>query len=123
MDFTKQKTQEKIRSLLGDKTINCVMSDMAPNATGVRCLDQQTIMNLCYEVLRFAIQMSAEDATLLIKVWDNSEVKKFERHLLQYYNKCKYLKPIASRCDSAEKFLLARGFIGSEEAKKIQVSF
>lgn len=118
MDFIKPKTQEKIRNLIGDKKINCIMSDMAPNATGVRFLDQEKIMNLCYDVLRFAIQMSAKDGSLLIKVWDNGEVKKFERVLLQYYNTCKYMKPNASRVDSSEKFLLARGFIGSEKAKK-----
>lgn len=122
MDFTKPKTQEKIRNLIGDKKINCVMSDMAPNATGVRSLDQENIMNLCYDVLRFAIQMSAKNASLLIKVWDNGEVKKFEGALLQYYDTCKYLKPNASRNDSAEKFLLARGFIGSEKEKQLDVT-
>lgn len=122
MDFTKPETQQEIRSLIGDKKINCIMSDMAPNATGVRSLDQDKIMNLCYDVLRFAIQMSAEDASLLIKVWDNGEVKKFEGALLQYYKTCKYLKPNASRSDSAEKFLLARGFKGSEKAKQLELT-
>lgn len=118
-DFTSPKTQEQVRNLLGDKKINCVLSDMAPNATGVRSLDQDKIMELCYNVLRFAVQMSAEDACLLVKIWDNGDVKKFESVLLQYYGTVKSLKPNASRSDSAEKFLLARGFIGLDKVKEL----
>lgn len=92
---------------------------MAPNATGVRSLDQDKIMDLCRDVLRFAIQMSAVDACLLVKVWDNGSVGKFEDLLLNYYNSVKSIKPNASRGDSSEKFLLAKGFIGIEKLKQL----
>lgn len=85
---------------------------MAPNATGVRSLDQDKIMDLCYNVLRFAISMSAENASLLVKVWDNGHIKKFEETALRYYKSIKHIKPDASRSDSAEKFLLAKDFCG-----------
>lgn len=92
---------------------------MAPNATGVRSLDQDKIMNLVYNVLQFALQMSAEDACLLVKVWDNGDIKEFESVLLKFYASVKHIKPNASRSDSAEKFLLARGYIGFEKAKEL----
>lgn len=114
-DFTDVKTQNKIRELLDGRQVNCVLSDMAPNATGVRCLDQERIMDLCYNVLRFAILMSAENASLLVKIWDNGNVKKFEETVLRYYKTFKHIKPDSSRGDSAEKFLLAREFIGLEK--------
>lgn len=110
MDFTDAKTQDRIKELLNGRSVDCVLSDMAPNATGVRCLDQDKIMDLCYTVLQFAIQISAENASLLVKIWDNGNVKKFEEILLRYYKSIKHLKPEASRCDSAEKFLLAKNF-------------
>lgn len=110
MDFTDIKTQERIKELLNGRKIDCILSDMAPNATGVRCLDQEKIMDLCYNVLQFAIQMSAENASLLVKIWDNGDVKKFEENVLRYYKTIKHIKPEASRDDSAEKFLLAKNF-------------
>lgn len=114
MDFTDAKTQNRIKELLNERKVDCVMSDMAPNASGVRSLDQDKIMDLCYNVLRFAIQMSAENANLLVKIWDNGQVKKFEEVALRYYKSMKHIKPDASRGDSAEKFLLAKGFCGIE---------
>lgn len=85
---------------------------MAPNASGIRCIDQEKIMELCYNVLRFAILMSSENASLLVKIWDNGNVKKFEETALRFYQTVKYVKPEASRSDSAENFLLAKGFLG-----------
>lgn len=111
-DFTSTKTQDRIRELLDGRKVDCVLSDMAPNASGVRCIDQEKIMDLCYNVLRFAILMSTENASLLVKIWDNGQVKKFEETALRFYKSIKYIKPEASRSDSAENFLLARGFLG-----------
>ncbi|EDS30738.1 ribosomal RNA large subunit methyltransferase J [Culex quinquefasciatus] len=113
-DFTRTESQDKIRSLLGEKRIDCVLSDMAPNATGVRSLDQENIITLCYSVLRFAILMSSPNASLLMKVWDNGEVPALEKNIQRYYQQVKRIKPRASRADSAENFVLARGFVGVE---------
>lgn len=91
---------------------------MAPNATGVRTLDQDKIMDLVYNVLRFAILMSSENASLLVKIWDNGNVKKFEETALRYYKSIKQIKPDASRGDSAERFLLAKEFKGLPNVTK-----
>ncbi|KAH8394518.1 hypothetical protein KR215_002746 [Drosophila sulfurigaster] len=113
MDFTTQLAQKRLRESLAGRQVNCVLSDMAPNATGVRMLDQESITNLCHEVLRFALAMSAPQANLVIKIWDNGDVPKLERDILCYYEKLKRVKPRASRGDSSEHFLLAKGFKGA----------
>ncbi|XP_058116104.1 rRNA methyltransferase 2, mitochondrial [Anopheles ziemanni] len=115
-DFLRKETQDKIRTSLGDRRIDCVLSDMAPNATGIRVLDQENITTLCYSVLRFAILMSSPNATLLMKVWDNGDVPKLEKSILEYYRTVKRVKPRASRDDSSENFILARGFLGVESS-------
>ncbi|XP_053695964.1 rRNA methyltransferase 2, mitochondrial [Sabethes cyaneus] len=115
MDFTKPETHNKIRSLLDNRQLDVVLSDMAPNATGVRSLDQENIMTLCYSVLRFAILMSSPNASLLMKAWDNAEVSTLEKNIQKYYRMVKRIKPNASRSDSAEIFVLARGFAGVEQ--------
>lgn len=111
-DFTQKQTHDKIRDLLNGRTVDCVLSDMAPNATGVRCLDQEKIMELCYNVLQFAIHMSSDNASLLVKIWDNGDSKKFIDIAKRYYNIVKYIKPEASRSDSAENYILAKEFKG-----------
>uniref|UniRef100_A0A182RYP5 rRNA methyltransferase 2, mitochondrial n=1 Tax=Anopheles funestus TaxID=62324 RepID=A0A182RYP5_ANOFN len=113
-DFLRKETQDKIRTSLGDRRVDCVLSDMAPNASGIRALDQENITTLCYSVLRFAILMSTPNASLLMKVWDNGDVPKLEKSILEYYQTAKQVKPRASRDDSAENFILARGFVGIE---------
>lgn len=111
-DFTTKETQDKIKKLLNEKKVDCVLSDMAPNSSGIKCLDQQVIMDLCHSVLQFAIEMSAPNGVLLVKVWENGEVNQFEKLCLNYYESVKAVKPNASRADSAEKFILAKGFRG-----------
>ncbi|CAD7093383.1 unnamed protein product [Hermetia illucens] len=115
MDFTLPTAQEKIRSILAGKQINCVLSDMAPNATGVRLLDQENITRFCYSVLKFAVSMAAANSNLVVKVWDNAEVPKLEADMLRFYDNVKRIKPRSSRSNSSEFFLLGRGFKGTEK--------
>lgn len=107
-DFTQESTQQKVIELLEGKRLNCVLSDMAPNATGVRQLDQENIMVLCNSVLEFALKMSAPKASLLMKIWDNGDAQKFIRRLEGYYEVVRTIKPMSSRNDSTEKFILAK---------------
>lgn len=111
-DFTKPDIQQKIQSILGDRRVDCVLSDMAPNATGVRSLDQENITKLCYTVLRFAALVSSIDASLLMKLWNNGDISQLEKQMLRFYKKVKFIKPAASRSDSAEVFVLGKGFLG-----------
>lgn len=89
-----------------------MISDMAPNATGVKVLDKENILVLCYSVLRFGVLMSAEGASLLVKLWDSGDVSKLEKDVGRFYETVKRVKPLSSRSDSAELFILARGFKG-----------
>lgn len=121
MDFKSQQTQEKLKVLLGDNKANVVLSDMAPNASGIRSLDYDNIMELATSVFHFAREISAENGSLLIKVWENPEVKKLQDSILEHYERCKSVKPQASRSDSAEKFLLARGFRNTSLKSSIKI--
>lgn len=97
--------------------MDCVLSDMAPNASGVRSLDQDKIMDLCYKVFEFAITVSSANACLLVKTWESGDVSKFERDLLQFYSHVKFIKPKASRGDSSEKFILATKFLDGKKTE------
>ncbi|XP_023019317.2 mitochondrial rRNA methyltransferase 2 [Leptinotarsa decemlineata] len=114
MDFTQSNVQDTILNLLDGRKVDAVLSDMAPNATGVHAMDNENIVKLCYSVLRFALPVSKPNATLLVKAWQCEEFKKFESNMARFYEKVRVVKPNSSRSDSAEVFLLGRNFKGIE---------
>jgi 23S rRNA (uridine2552-2'-O)-methyltransferase len=112
MDFTSVKTQETLCKLLEGNKVDVVLSDMAPNASGVRHIDHYNIMLLAYCALKFALQMNKVDGMFLVKVWDGAKSQQFQQNLLKFYNSVKVVKPDATRDESTEQFFLARGFKG-----------
>ncbi|KAL0841387.1 hypothetical protein ABMA28_015082 [Loxostege sticticalis] len=112
MDFSTIDAHDKVVEALGGKKVDVVLSDMAPSATGVKELDKDRIIGLCYMAIRFAALVSRIDGNLLFKVWDGKEVPILEMDLERFYKNIKILKPKASRSESSEKFILARGFRG-----------
>ncbi|CAH1171207.1 unnamed protein product [Phaedon cochleariae] len=117
MDFTDPISQKLLLDHLGGRKADAIVSDMAPSATGMRQLDTENIIKLCYSVLRFALQVSKPDGSLLVKLWQCHELKKLELDMALFYGNVKIVKPQSSRSDSAEIFLLGRRFKG---AKPIQ---
>nr|XP_045594871.1 rRNA methyltransferase 2, mitochondrial-like isoform X2 [Procambarus clarkii] len=67
-DFTQKETHQEILNILQGRKIDVVLSDMAPNASGIKELDHENIITLAYSALTFAIQHSALDATFLCKL-------------------------------------------------------
>ncbi|XP_011874396.1 PREDICTED: rRNA methyltransferase 2, mitochondrial [Vollenhovia emeryi] len=112
MDFTKPKTQETLSELLRGDKVDIVLSDMAPNASGMREIDHDNIMLLAYAALRFALQISKAQGSLVVKVWDGGKAPQFEENLSKFYSSVRVVRPDATRDESTEKFFLARGFKG-----------
>lgn len=123
-DFTSPETLQKICNLLakqfdpehGDKDIpvsqaqvDIVLSDMAPNSTGMHDVDHPRIMGLVRQALKFAIENGAPGSHFITKIWDGHETQKLEKELEQCYHKVGRLKPPSSRGDSAEVFLFGKG--------------
>lgn len=111
-DFTKEETQEKIKSLLDGKAINVVLSDMAPNATGIKDVDNENIVTLCFWTLQVAVTLSEVGAALVMKLWQCGQQKRLEETANKFYKSVKIAKPDSSRSDSAEIFLVCREFKG-----------
>lgn len=112
-DFTQSETQQQLIGILQSKKVDIVLSDMAPNASGTKVLDHESIVVLAYSALRFAIQHSALEATFLCKIWDGYKRKKLVTDMEKFYKSVKIVKPPSSRGDSSEIFLLGRSFRGN----------
>ncbi|VDK70607.1 unnamed protein product [Litomosoides sigmodontis] len=110
-DITTQKTHENIKQLLNGRSVDVVISDMAPNPTGDKGVDHERILSLCETVLELCVKKSviplAKNGTLLCKIWDGQRREEFIEHLKQHFGRVHTVKPKASRDHSAEIYLLA----------------
>ncbi|XKL60933.1 hypothetical protein PGB90_007990 [Kerria lacca] len=111
-DFTTSETQNKIINLLNGEKVDVVLSDMAPNASGIKSLDHEKLIEMAYNVLKFAVINSKVNSNCLIKFWAGGRLTEIENDMRRFYSNVKYIKPDASRSDSAEIYLLARFFKG-----------
>ena len=118
-DFTLVKNQEKILKVLGTDSLkfDAVLSDMAPNASGQRQLDQDRIINLSYLALRFALLHSYKGANFVTKVWTGPGVDNLANDVQKYYTNFERVKPKSSRKESGEIYLVGRDFKGIKEMK------
>lgn len=114
-DFTSPFTQAKLLTWLDGRQADCVLSDMAPNSSGQKYLDHTRIIKLVTRFIPFAIQVLKPGGIMLAKIWDGNETEDLVKRLNQYFTKIHYMKPDASRDDSAEKYIVCMGFKGDIE--------
>ncbi|XP_071961502.1 rRNA methyltransferase 2, mitochondrial-like isoform X2 [Antedon mediterranea] len=107
---TEKQNQSQIISCLGDKMADCLISDMAPNATGIKDLDHENIVCLASEVFAFAASILKQDGIMLCKIWDGYLYGNLKTNLEKSFTNCKIVRPDASRKESSELFILAKGY-------------
>lgn len=109
-DFIKKDIQELIYQKLNGKKVDLVLSDMAPNTSGISSLDHDLSINLVKTACDFAIKVLKCGGDLLIKVFQGKEMQEMIKSLQNNFREIKIIKPQASRMRSREIFVLARGF-------------
>jgi 23S rRNA (uridine2552-2'-O)-methyltransferase len=116
VDFLDEAAPERLRQILGGKA-DVVLSDMAANTTGHRQTDHLRIMALAEAAAQFAREVLAPGGSFLCKVLQGGTEAALLAELKRDFESVKHVKPPASRADSAELYLLARGFRGSAAAR------
>ncbi|CAG5129039.1 unnamed protein product [Candidula unifasciata] len=109
-DFTVKETQCKITEILQGQLADVILSDMAPRATGLKSHNHDIIVGLCFSVLRFSLNVLKEGGTLVCKLWMGGDQPRLENAMNSVFDNVRFVKPDASRDDSAEVFILGRGF-------------
>ena len=109
-DFTEEIVLEKLMQSLGDRRVDVVLSDMAPNMSGNRSIDQPRAMYLCELALDFARQTLNPGGSFFVKTFQGEGFDTFFRGLRADFSDLKTRKPNASRSRSRETYLLATGF-------------
>jgi 23S rRNA (uridine2552-2'-O)-methyltransferase len=107
-DFREEAVLRELEQLLGGRTVDLVLSDMAPNVTGIDSADQVGQLHLCELALEFSRQHLRTGGDFLTKVFQGEGFEVFLKQLRQDFESVTIRKPKASRPRSREVYLLAR---------------
>jgi 23S rRNA (uridine2552-2'-O)-methyltransferase len=111
LDFLSDGADEKVKEWLGGKA-DVVMSDMAAASSGHKQTDHLRIVALCEAAAQFAFDVLEPGGTFVAKVLSGGAEGGLQTVLKQRFDSVANVKPPASRSDSSEKFVVARGFRG-----------
>ena len=109
-DFTEQAIYEQCMQVLNSRSVDLVISDMAPNLSGIRVSDQVRGIYLAELCRDLAFQVLKPGGILLIKIFQGESINEFKRSLAEHFQKIMTRKPEASRKNSREFYILASGF-------------
>ncbi len=113
-DFTRESGLAAIRTALDGRKADLILSDMAPNMTGIAVSDQARTMDLAELTRDFALLHMQRDGALLVKIFQGAGYDEYLKSLRREFQKVVVRKPDASRDESAEQYLLARGLKATE---------
>lgn len=108
-DFGSKPGLAAVEAALGGGKADVVLSDMAPNLTGIAVSDQARTMELAELARDFALLHLKSDGALLVKIFQGSGYDEYLKSLRSEFRKVVVRKPGASRDESAEQYFLARG--------------
>lgn len=115
-DFTEDSVLEQLLQNIGSRKADLVMSDMAPNISGIRAVDQPRSMLLVELALDLAQNVLRPQGDLLMKVFQGEGFDEILKQLRHHFKKVVTRKPKASKPKSREVYLLARSYKGLGES-------
>ena len=109
-DFTDNAVFEELLERIGDEQVDLVMSDMAPNISGTKAVDQPRSMYLAELALDLAKRVLKPGGSFICKIFQGEGSDEFIREARQSFAKVRVMKPEASRPSSREVYLVARNY-------------
>lgn len=108
-DFREDAVLSQLEAMLDGRQVDLVLSDMAPNMSGMDAVDQPRVMHLAELAMEFADGHLKPGGALLIKLFQGAGFDEYLRELRRRYAKVVIRKPAASRKRSPEVYVLAKG--------------
>jgi len=107
-DFTEEESLQALEGALGSRSVDLVLSDMAPNMSGMSTIDQAKAMYLAELALEFVRSRLKPGGDFVVKLFQGTDFDGYVREVRSLFNKVQVRKPKASRPRSREVYLLAR---------------
>ena len=108
-DFSAVNAENFLKTALNNAAPDLILSDMAPNISGVKSVDQAKSVALAELALDFARQFLKNDGAFVVKVFQGAELDSFVAEMQSVFHKVLRLKPKASRPRSPEVYLCGKG--------------
>jgi 23S rRNA (uridine2552-2'-O)-methyltransferase len=108
-DFREEETLRRLEAMLAGRQVDLVLSDMAPNISGIAVSDDARAMYLAELTLDFARQHLKPGGDMLVKTFQGAGFMELRRAVQSSFQALAMRKPAASRDRSPETYLLARG--------------
>jgi 23S rRNA (uridine2552-2'-O)-methyltransferase len=109
-DFTEESVYEEILARIGDRPVDLVISDMAPNMSGNAVIDQPAAMYLVELALDMAQSILKPGGSFVAKVFHGEGFDEYVKTVRQHFAKVMMRKPDASRPRSKETYVVATGY-------------
>jgi 23S rRNA (uridine2552-2'-O)-methyltransferase len=109
-DFRDEDTVARLRNALSGASVDLVLSDMAPNMSGTRSVDQPRSMLLAELALDFACEVLRPGGSIVAKVFQGEGFQEFVASARPRFDTVRLRKPAASRSGNRETYLVARNF-------------
>jgi 23S rRNA (uridine2552-2'-O)-methyltransferase len=107
-DFREESVAQQLSDRLLGEQVDIVLSDMAPNLSGVESADAARVMHVCELALEFSARHLKPEGALLVKTFQGSGYSQLVELFKQQFSSVAARKPPASRAQSSETFLLGR---------------
>lgn len=107
-DFREEKVLRQLEATLNNSRVDLVISDMAPNLSGVVSADSARIQHVCELALEFSVQHLKPDGALVVKAFHGSGFSQIVQLFKQHFVRVVERKPKASRDKSSETFLVGQ---------------
>lgn len=111
-DFREAAVLAELVSTIGERSVDLVLSDMAPNLSGIDAADQAGSIHLCELALEFAESHLRPQGAMVVKVFQGEGFDAYVRRLRQSFGTVVIRKPKASRARSREVYLVAKQYRG-----------
>ena len=109
-DFTEKVVLEQLTAEIRGGLVDLVISDMAPNISGIKAIDQANSIHLAELAFDLSRSILGEGAYFLVKMFEGEGSEAFKKLLSREFKRVKTRKPTASRARSSEFYLLAEDF-------------
>jgi len=108
-DFTEDAVLAELKAKLGGQNVDLVISDIAPNISGIPLADQAKSYYLAELALDFAVKHLKPGGCFLVKVFQGGDFDRYLKSLRSHFKQVLIRKPEASRMQSKEVYLLGKG--------------